>query len=137
MDLQALTNSVDTPQRLDLLHPGTGEVLKYGDNDEKVMHLLLFGRDSEVYRKKQRRLLDIRLKEQTRFRDGKISAAKLESDAVEQLVATTAGGKVFLNGEEVEVTPDVAKKLYEDRAFSWIKEQAERHIEDRQNFLPE
>lgn len=132
MDLK-LIKTAEEPTRLDLRHPGTGEMLKYGKDNEKTMHLLLHGRDSETYRKHQRKLLDKRLKEQQKFRQVKMTASQLEDEAIDQLAIVTVGGAVFLDGKEVVLDSGKAADLY--REYPWIKEQAEMHIEDRSNFL--
>lgn len=133
MDLSELKIK-DEGIRLDLRHPATGEVLTYGDNDEKIMHLIIGSADSEPYRKSQRKIIDRRLKQQQKFRQVKITAAQIEEEALISLAEVTYGGKVFLNGKETEVTPGaVAINLYKE--YSWIKEQANDQLEDRGSFL--
>ena len=132
MDLK-LIKTLEEPTRLDLRHPATGETLKYGKDDSKAMHLLVFGRDSDTYRKHQRKLLDKRLKEQQKFRQVKMTAAQLEDEGIEQLAIVTVGGAVFLDGKEVPVDQKNAADLY--REYPWIREQVDMFVEDRSNFL--
>lgn len=133
MDLSELKIK-DEGIRLDLRHPATGEVLTYGDNDEKIMHLIIGSADSEPYRKSQRKIIDRRLKQQQKFRQVKMTAAQIEEEVLISLAEVTYGGKVFLNGKETEVTPGaVAINLYKE--YPWIKEQANDQLEDRGSFL--
>ena len=131
MDLK-LIKTLEEPTRLDIRHPATGELLKYGKDDSKTMHLLVFGRDSDTYRKHQRKLLDKRLKEQQKFRQIKMTAAQLEDEGIEQLAIVTVGGAVFLDGKEVAIDQNNAAELY--REYPWIREQVDAWVEDRGNF---
>ena len=133
MDLKELKVQ-DEGKRLDLRHPVTGEILTYGDNDEKIMYLIIGSSDSETYKKSQRKVIDRRLKQQQKFRQARMTAAQLEEEAMISLAAVTYDGRVFLEGKEVTVTPgQVAQNLYKD--YGWIKEQANEHLEDRGAFL--
>lgn len=121
-------------KRLDLRHPVTGEILKYGDDNEKTMYLVIGSSDSEAYRKSQRKVIDRRLKNHQKFRKPNMNAAQLEEEVMISLADVTYDGRVFLSGKEVSITPGtVALDLY--REYSWIKEQANDHMEDRGAFL--
>ena len=128
-------------KRMDLRHPATGEVLTYdekvnedGTKESKTMHLIIGSSDSETYKKSQRKIIDRRLKQQQKFRSAKLTAAQLEEEAIISLADVTYGGKVFIKGKEVEITPgQVAIDLYKE--YSWIKEQANDQLEDRGSFL--
>ncbi len=128
-------------KRMDLRHPATGEVLTYdekvnddGTKDFKTMHLIIGSSDSETYKKSQRKIIDRRLKQQQKFRSAKMTAAQLEEEAMISLADVTYGGKVFMNGKEIDITPgSVAINLYKE--YSWIKEQANDQLEDRGSFL--
>lgn len=133
MDLSELKVQ-DEGKRLDLRHPATGEVLTYGDKDEKTMYLVIGSSDSETYKKAQRKVIDRRLKQQQKFRQARMTAAQLEEEAMISLAEVTYDGRVFLKGKEVQITPgQVAIDLYKE--YSWIKEQANDFLEDRSNFL--
>ncbi len=128
-------------KRMDLRHPATGEVLTYderenedGTKEFKTMHLIIGSSDSEIYKKSQRKIIDRRLKQQQKFRSAKLTAAQLEEEAMISLADVTYGGKVFMNGKEIDITPGaVAINLYKE--YSWIKEQANDQLEDRGSFL--
>ena len=128
-------------KRMDLRHPATGEVLTYdervnedGTKEFKTMHLIIGSSDSETYKKSQRKIIDRRLKQQQKFRSAKLTAAQLEEEAIISLADVTYGGKVFLKGKEVDITPGtVAIDLYKE--FPWIREQASDLLEDRGSFL--
>ena len=121
--------------RLDLRHPGTDEVLRYGDDDEKTMHLVLLGRDSDGYKKKLRQQQRKMLKKAQQSR--KFSASTMDEadrESMDLLVCAVAGGMIFENGQEVAVTQDNAESFFTDHP--WMKEQADAFIHDRANFLP-
>ena len=132
MDLKDLVVKQEG-SRLDLRHPITGELLRYGKDNEKVMHLILSGVDSDIYRTVQRKVLDRRFKQQQKFRNAKITASMIEAEALEILSAVTTGGKIFADGKEVDISPDNAEAHY--KRWTWMKEQADSYVEDRSNFL--
>lgn len=133
MDLSALKIQEDG-QRMDLRHPATGEILTYGDKNEKSMYLVIGSSDSETYKKAQRKVIDRRLKQQQKFRQVLLTAAQLEEEAMLSLAEVTYDGRVFLKGKEVSITPgQVAIDLYKE--YPWIKDQANTFLEDRSNFL--
>jgi len=118
---------------LELRHPATGEILRYGKEDSKVMHIVLAGRDSELYQKAQRKVADRRFKQQQKFRQAKFTSAMLEEETLEILTAVTLGGMLFVGGKEVAVTSENAADIYKE--YPWIKEQVDMYLEDRGNFL--
>ena len=133
MDLNELKVQEDG-KRLDLRHPSTGEILTYGEKDEKTMYLVIGSSDSETYKKSQRKIIDRRLKQQQKFRQVRMTAAQFEEEAMFSLAEVTYNGRVFLKGAEVQITPGVvALDLYKN--YSWIREQANDFLEDRGNFL--
>jgi hypothetical protein len=133
MDLSELKVQ-DEGKRLDLRHPATGEILTYGENDEKTMYLVIGSSDSETYKRSHRKVIDRRLKQQQKFRQARMTAAQLEEEAMISLAEVTYDGRVFLKGKEVKITPGAgAIDLYKE--YPWIREQAIEFLEDRSNFL--
>ena len=134
MDLKNLTTTQEGAT-LELRHPATGEILKYGGkkDQEHTMHLILAGVDSDAYKKAQRKVTDRRFKQQQKFRQLRLTSSMLEDEAIEILTAVTLGGKLFMDGKEVTVDANNAGEIY--REYPWIKEQADAFIEDRSNFL--
>jgi len=87
--------------------------------------------DSNVYRDTQRRLANKRLRDSTRGRN--ISAAELEADANELLVAAITGWGGFEDGGQPwPFTTDNAKLLF--RGDPHIREQWSLFVNDRANF---
>lgn len=135
MDLSSLGGKIDEPARMDLKHPATGEVLTYLVGEEKkTMFLMLLGKDSDKYRKTERQLINRKFKDQQGFRTATVTKEQLEGHAIEILSAVTVGGVVFMDGEEREISPPVAKKLYADRQFDWIREQVDAWVDNRANY---
>lgn len=136
MDLSNLNvvGAANQGATMELRHPTSGEALKYDvDGEERVMHLVLLGRDSDELRRNQRKIIDKRLRDQQRGRVTKVAAADLERESVEILASAVVGGVVYLQGKEVPVTSDTFVDLV--ARFPWIREQADAFVEDRSNFL--
>lgn len=112
-----------------LRHPGTGEPL--GEEDKRS-RVLLLGGDSVEARRFQQARTDQRLQDsQTRT----LSSADVEADDIEGVVALTRGFEnIELDGQPVTYSPENARKLY--KRFIWMREQANRYIVNRANFLP-
>ena len=134
MDLKNLTTTQEGAT-LELRHPATGEILKYGGKKDQdhTMHLILAGVDSDAYKKAQRKVTDRRFKQQQKFRQIRLTSAMIEDEAIEILTAVTLGGKLFMGGKETAVDANNAGDIY--REYPWIKEQVDTFIEDRSNFL--
>jgi hypothetical protein len=117
---------------LQVRHPTTGAVLANGDG--RAVEIKLAGTDSERARKAERSALNRRLKMGGRRGAGTLTAEELDNDALEMLaVCTLAWSGFVMDGQEVECTPENAKRLY--RQMPWLREQAQAHAEERSNFL--
>ena len=134
MDLKNLTTTQEGAT-LELRHPATGEILKYGGKKDQdhTMHLILAGADSDIYKKAQRKVTDRRFKQQQKFRHFRLTAAMIEDEAIEILAAVTLGGKLLMNSKEITVDANNAGDIY--REYPWIRDQVDIFIEDRSNFL--
>jgi hypothetical protein len=67
----------------------------------------------------------------------KASAEVMREEAVELLVACSAGSKnLTLAGKEVSSEEDF-RKLYSDSAYSWLREQVDAALGETANFLPQ
>jgi hypothetical protein len=102
------------------------------DKTGNPVTLTLLGVDSETYRKATRKNLNKRF---ARRNPGKITAEELDVESLEVLAACTVAwaGIVSRDGAEVPCTPAHAKALYE--AAPELRDQADRFINDRANFL--
>jgi len=134
MDLKNLdvVSAAGTAVRMNLRHPVTGKPLTYGEEDESTMYFMVIGRDSEAYRDNLRLILDKHARRQ-KSRTSPLSAAEAEQEGRELLACTVTGGKVFLGGQELDVTQPVALELM---IQPWVFEQVSSFVEDRSNFLP-
>lgn len=135
MDLESLATT-EEGKKMELLHPTTGEALMFVNeaDEEQAMFLVIKGSDSSIYKKSQRKIVDRRLKQQSKFRSMKLNAAKLEEEALFTLADCTSDGRVFVDKKVLVITPgSVALGLY--KRFPWIREQATEFMEDRTNFL--
>jgi hypothetical protein len=112
----------------------TGEVLM--TEDKKPVTIVLAGEDSERFKKadlaNRNRRID---RMQVGVRGAKASAAELDSDNLEMLVAVTIGwSNIAIDGDdELPFSHDNARVLY--TKLPWLREQAQAFVLDRTNFL--
>jgi hypothetical protein len=112
----------------------TGEVLM--TEDKKPVTIVLAGEDSERFKKadfaNRNRRID---RMQGGVRGAKASAAELDSDNLEMLVAVTIGwSNIAIDGDdELPFSHDNARVLY--TKLPWLREQAQAFVLDRTNFL--
>lgn len=129
-----LALAVDKPQRMALLHPVTRQPLRDADGNEAYIDL--WSGDSEVARKQERAITTRRLAVRGRT---KITAGEIEADAVDMLVALTAGWRLLdLDGRPIDVpyTSQNARELYQEPALAWLRAQVDEFCGDRANFSP-
>lgn len=133
--------------KIDILHPVTGLLLG--------IRFTVLGVDSSACRKISRERSERRIERAKKNRGQApiMTADEIEAEALELLVGCTTGwerdvtdaeGNVIdvqptieLNeGEYLEFTPENARRIYADAGFAWLREQVDREIGDRRNFLP-
>ena len=108
---------------LRVAHPTTGEDLG--------ITITLIGTDSKTFRDISKSRATASLKKKTR----EIDLDQNESDAVELLAKCTKGWSgITENGKEVAFSFDNAVQLY--TKYLWLREQIDRFMADRSNFLP-
>ena len=108
---------------LHVAHPTTGEDLG--------ITITLIGTDSKTFRDISKSRATASLKKKTR----EIDLDQNESDAVELLAKCTKGwAGITENGKEVAFSHDNAVQLY--TKYLWLREQIDRFMADRSNFLP-
>lgn len=124
LDLKNLQPS-DQAVEIPILHPTSGESLG--------ISIFVFGSDSSAYRKASS---DLQTKRLARLGPAKmrLTAAEIEEDTLDLLAHCTDSWKgVTYDGKELKCTHDEAKKLY--RELPWLREQIDRAISDRANFI--
>ena len=108
---------------LRVAHPTTGEDLG--------ITITLIGTDSKTFRDISKSRATASLKKKTR----EIDLDQNESDAVDLLAKCTKGWTgITENGKEVAFSYDNAVQLY--TKYLWLREQIDRFMADRSNFLP-
>ena len=108
---------------LRVAHPTTGEDLG--------ITITLIGTDSKTFRDISKSRATATLKKKTR----EIDLDQNESDAVDLLAKCTKGWNgITENGKEVVFSYDNAVQLY--TKYLWLREQIDRFMADRSNFLP-
>lgn len=123
--------AADLGSTLEIRHPTTGAVLANGDG--RSVTLTLAGMDSSRAKRTERAALDRRLK-QSAGRRSAVTATDIDSDSLEVLASVTLSWSGFVvDGQEIECTPENAKRLY--KQWPWLREQAQAFVEDRANFL--
>lgn len=131
--------------QIDILHPSTG--LPLG------IRFTILGTDSAVYKGAVRRQQERNLEMAKKQRRLQLTPEMQEADALEVLTACTVGWErdvtdeqgvatgaepaIEVNeGEFLPCTPENVRRIYTDPGFSWLREQVDREIGDRRNFLP-
>ena len=108
---------------LRVAHPTTGEDLG--------ITITLIGTDSKTFRDISKSRATASLKKKTR----EIDLDQNESDAVDLLAKCTKGWSgITENGKQVAFSYDNAVQLY--TKYLWLREQIDRFMADRANFLP-
>lgn len=118
------TNLAEKGTALELRHPVTME--KLGAS------ILLAGADSHIYRNAQQKIAERRLANGVKSNVPKLDG--MQAEGIDLLAICTLGwDNVILNGEAIPFSHDAAVELYTH--FIWIKEQVDRFIHDRANYL--
>ena len=154
LDLKALKTKdvAATGSKCVLRHPATDEpITDTGKEGGRALFLRLAGKDSPQYRtairKRSARMIAESADTGKRRRKGLTEseaeeiAERGEADHLTVLVACTLGWgwgdseePILLDEEMLACTPENVRRFYEN--MTWAPEQAERHIEERANFLP-
>lgn len=113
-------------------HPGTGEPLL--DKDDAPVTITLAGVDSDRFRDV------VRSQTKRRLNGGSAAGAPkpdAEAEAIELLVkCTLAWSGIGLGSDrELECTPENVRAIYSDPRVPWLRQQVDRFIADRANFL--
>lgn len=133
MNLDALALDVSQTADVHLLHPTTRQPIR--DAEGNPAYVRVVSLDSPEVQAVQKAAINKRLN--TRGR-GKMTADELEAERAETLVAATKGWYLLtLDGQPINVpySPAVARNLYVDNRFSWIREQVNEAVEDRATFF--
>lgn len=106
--------------------------IKHPVTDEPVgAELLLAGMDSSRYKDAQRRIAEARINKKS---VGKVDLREIEAEQLTVLVDCTLGWKgMVLEGVEIPFDRASVRRIYE--GYPTIREQAERFISDRANYL--
>src|SRR3990167_4014457 len=123
---------VDRSVKVRILHPVSRQPLRDAAGAEAYIEM--HSGDSEVARKHQRNVARRRIAMRGR---GKITPEELEAEGVELLVALTVGWRlVALDGGALDVpfTQDNARDLFSSPRMTWLREQVEEAVGDRENF---
>lgn len=131
-----MPNSFDTVAlaaagaRLEVEGPD-GVVVRNADGTA-AMVITLLGADSDAFRKAQNRNLNKRLAK----RNVKMTAEELEAETIDLLAGVTVSWEGFqgIDGQPIPCNAQNAVALY--TKYPFIREQADRFINERANFLP-
>ena len=117
-----MASSQEQGTEIEITHPGTGEPLG--------ISMRVAGPDS----KRQKAATALIIAERTEMRIRKITAARLEDEAIRIAAASIISWSgVVENGKAVEYSPSVALGLL--TKYPFIREQIQAHSSDRANFL--
>ena len=108
---------------LRVAHPTTGEDLG--------IKITLIGTDSKTFRDISKIRATMALKKKTR----EIDLDQNEQDSIELLARCTKGWSgITENGKDIQFNHENAVELY--TKYLWLREQIDRFMADRSNFLP-
>lgn len=137
MSLAKLNTAVAAEQgaAVEILHPTTN--LPLG------ITFYVRGTDSAAFRDITRKQQNRRMEASKKSRTARsLTSEELDAESIEVLVACTAGWEEggrneieLSDGEFVCCTPDNVRRVYSDPGFSWLREQVDREVGDRSNFL--
>lgn len=133
MNLDALAIDVTASVNVPLYNPGNRQALR--DADGKEAFISLVSLDSPDVQRVQKASIDKRLKMRGR---ATLTSSELEAERAEILVAATKGWfLVGLDGTALPVafSEAVARQLYTDARFAWVREQVNEALDDRATFL--
>lgn len=129
VDLSSLRVSANESAvfELELLHPG--------DQAPLGAYVGIIGQDSPEYRARQRDFERDHLRNYQKKRNFTITPEESEAQAIELLATATKSFRgLVLDGREVDAS--MARAIYADPGYSWIREQVSAAMQDRANFLP-
>lgn len=132
VQLDSLGLDIDTPSKMTINHPTTGQPLVDEAGNEAYLELL--SADSEAAGQHEHEVLDRRLKP---GRKNQPTARSLEADDVELWVRLCKGWHlVALDGRAIDLpfTQVNVKAIFGSRRMLWLKEQARSFINERANF---
>ncbi|WP_029311616.1 hypothetical protein [Acidiphilium angustum] len=117
---------------MELIHPGT--LAPITDDDGDIVSVSLRGRNSDVYRAAMRKVQQRRT--ERRARNLIQTEDETRADDYEVIAACTVGWTLkVLDGQPFPCTPENVRRLWADRRFSWLFEQASQFIVTDANFL--
>ncbi len=132
MDIGNLA-SIDDAVVMELIHPKTHAPFKNDAGD--MMTISIRSRTSEEVRFVTDKQRDRALKDVARGKRT-INAEEIEANAVDILVAATAGWTIDnFGGQPFPFNPDNARKLYSTPNLRWIRDQVDQHMGDEGNFI--
>lgn len=121
-----LTVAANEGAEVELLHPVTGEGLG--------SFVSILGTDSDRYKERMNKLRNKRIEAAKKAETIDMTAEDLDQQNVDLLVACTTGFRdLVLDGEPVVFSATIAQQMY--TRFSWMRDQIDREIGNRANFL--
>ncbi len=122
----------DAGQKMEVRHPGTGEVMRHDDG--RPFTITLVGKDSDRYLQLQRQMTDRRLQAMQRTRQPLLSAMG-EKDEVDLLVnATLDWDVVFGDNGSSKPSPENYRRAY--TTARWLRKQVDEFVGNTANFFP-
>lgn len=120
-----------TTTAVQLRHPVTDELLFADDEKSKPVTISVYGTASKEYRNAVSAMQNRQIK-----RGKKLASAEvIKEEGIELLVAVTdTSSNLEYNGKPVTTSAQF-RDLYEDAAYSWLREQVDAAVGDTASFL--
>lgn len=129
----SLALDTETPRRMAIRHPATGEALRDAEGREAFLELLSLSSAAALKARAavQQRRIEARVR--------RVSMEDAENEAMHVLAACTqAWHLVGLDGRTIDVpcSPDAAHELYTTPGLRFVADQATLFADNAGNFLP-
>jgi hypothetical protein len=131
MDLADLKDVTNEGAEMVLKHPTTNEPI-IDEETKQPWVIVLKGKDSPEWQRFAKSIADKRLSTMNTSEPMGLTADGLEKVNVDQLCACTVAFKHIRYGGPLEADEQGKRKLY---ALPWVREQANKFVNDRANFL--
>ena len=125
----------------------TVKILHPTSNRRLGLEITVLGSDSREFKRLQREQQNRRLKDQAKNRGKlKLTAEELEEESLATICALVIAwrqknddgswkGTMTYDSQELECNEDNKRKIFSDLGFSWLREQVDEEIGNRDSFL--
>lgn len=130
MDIANIGTAADTAV-VSLYDPRNGQTLRNDDGSD--MTITVYGAESPAHKAVVREQQDRRMARMSKTGKAVITAAEIETNALEVVVRSVKDWNITLGGEKPKATREAVEKVL--TSYSWIRAQVEEGIFNSANFF--